>query len=97
MARTHANPPLDRDALHRYLWDRSDRKHHIVVHQQVLAGLLDVSRGTIVRIFKEMVDAGRIRKLESQEGNIGLYTVTDPDDWGTDRPRTGSARRVMWG
>jgi Fe2+ or Zn2+ uptake regulation protein len=89
------NPRLDREALHRYLWDRSSHSHRIKIHQGRLAEALNVTRGTVVRVLKEMGEAGRIRKVESLPDNIGIYKIADPDDFAAP-DQTPKPRRIQW-
>lgn len=90
------NAGLDRDALHKYLWDRSTHHtHRIPVHQGDLADALQVTRGTVVRVLNEMVEQGRIRKVDSKEKNVRVFQIIDPEVWaGTKAPEP---RRLMWG
>lgn len=91
---------VDRDALHRYLYERSNSRSQIKVHQTMLAEQLDVTRGTIYRVLKEMVEAGRMRKIESLERNVKVYQITNPDDWA--KAQAGyevvqQPKKIMWG
>ena len=90
------NPPLDRDALHSYLWNKAHPvSHRVPVHQGELADALQVTRGTVVRVLKEMIEQGRLRKVDSKERNVQVYEVTDPDVWsGKKKPEP---RRIQWG
>jgi predicted transcriptional regulator len=91
----NALAPLDRDALHRYLWDRSNPNGRIPVHQGELAEALGVTRGTVVRTLNEMVEEGRCRKVSSKLRNIRVFHVIEPEVWnGTKAPEP---RRVRWG
>lgn len=90
------NPPLDRDALHKYLWERADSRGRIAVHQGELADKLGVTRGTITRVFKEMAEAGRLKRAEALERNVGVYVVTDPATWNSDQPQP-KLRSLKWG
>lgn len=90
------NPPLDRDALHKYLWGKANpQSHRIPIHQGDLAESLSVTRGTIVRVVNEMVDQGRLRKVDSKQDNVRVYQITDPDVWsGSKAPEP---RKIRWG
>lgn len=89
------NPPLDRDALHRYMWDRCNAHHRIPVHQGELADALGVTRGTIVRVLNELVEQGRMRKVDSKLKNVRVFHVVDPEVWsGAKAPEP---KRIMWG
>lgn len=89
------NPPLDRDALHRYLWERAHpNSHRIPVHQGQLADALGVTRGTIVRVLNELVEQGRMRKVDSKDKNVRVLQIIDPDVWnGSKAPEP---RKILW-
>lgn len=70
---------VDRELLHRYLWDHSDRQGMIRVHQGGLADKLEVNKFTMSRIFAELIEAGRLKRLAVHQGNFRTYAVTDPD------------------
>lgn len=89
-------PPLDRDALHVYLWERSSPvTHRITIHQGDLAEGLNVTRGTIVRVINEMADQGRLKKVEAKKDNVRVYQITDPAVWSGDKPV--EPRKIRWG
>lgn len=91
---------IDRDALHRFLYDRSNSRSQIKIHQTTLAEQLDVTRGTMYRVLKEMIEAGRLRKVESLERNIGVYQITNPDEWQAAQKGydvTPLPKKIMWG
>lgn len=73
--------PLDRDALHRYLWKKAGRGGMIEIHQSELAEQLSVTRGTAYRTLKKMVEEGRMRKARALEANVGIYAVIAPEVW----------------
>ena len=90
------NPPLDRDALHAYLWSKSHQvTHRVPVHQGELAEALQVTRGTIVRVLKEMKEQGRIQAIDSKEKNIRIYRVIDPAVWSGDKKP--EPKKIQWG
>lgn len=88
---------VDRDALHLYLYERSNSRSHIPIHQTELAEKLDITRGTMYRVIKEMVDAGRMRKVESLERNVKVYQIVDPAVWKAGEPHLKVTKRVVWG
>lgn len=90
---------VDRDALHQFLYDRSNSKSHIRINQTELATQLDVTRGTMYRVLKEMLDSGRLRKVEALERNIGVYQIVNPEVWAPAgaAPPPQAPKRVMWG
>ena len=70
---------IDRDLLHVYLWDKRGRKN-ILGPDHSGAGLarqFGWSRHTPVRIFGELVEAGKLTK--TKQG----YQVNDPADFYT--------------
>lgn len=96
MAASKANPALDRDALHRYLWERANPAGKIVIHQGELAEKLDVTRGTVVRVCREMVEAGRMKKVDSLERNVKMYQITNPKTWAEGNAAQKAPRRIAW-
>lgn len=87
------NPRVDRDALHRFLWERANRYHRIKIHQQRLAEALDLTRGTVTRIIGEMSREGRLKKVEALPDNIGVYLIADPDTWKPKGEKVEPARK----
>lgn len=75
------NTPIDRDALHEYLWRHTDRLGKVKVVQRILARDLDVTHYTISRIFREMREEGRVRKIGSDKLNVSTYLIVDPEVW----------------
>lgn len=97
-----SNPPVDREALHRYLWERANRHHRIRIRQTDLGDALNVTRETVNRVLKEMERGGRVKKVSALPGNVGVYRIFDPDDFttpdGQPQPKVEPApRRIMWG
>lgn len=90
------NDKIDRDALHKYLFDRCDVHGKVRVVQKLLANELDVTHYTIGRIFKEFVQEGRMRKIGKEQHNVSTYVVYDPAAWRAGQP--GPPRRqIVWG
>lgn len=69
---------IDRHALHVYLWNQRDRRGQICIPQHELAEELGISIYTMSRIFKEMKDAGRVKKISGAKHNVGRYVVNNP-------------------
>lgn len=89
---------VDRDALHQFLYERSNSRSQIRINQTELATQLDVTRGTMYRVLKEMLEAGRLRKVEALERNVGVYQIVDPAVWTSPHPAApAEPKRVMWG
>jgi hypothetical protein len=88
------DPGLSQPALHRYLWEHSNRHREVKVNQHEMGELLGVTRFTILRHLREMCHQGRIQKLTNRtsEGNVGTYKVFDPDDPKFDNSRDNPKR-----
>lgn len=71
---------LDRDELHRRLWQESSghRQHLIEIHQVSLARTLRVNNSTLSAAIRDLKEAGKLRKIRSLRGNIGVYVVREP-------------------
>lgn len=85
------DPGLSQPALHRYLWEHSNRFHEVQVNQQEMGALLGVTRFTIMRHLREMCHQGRITKVRLQD-HVGTYRITDPDDPKFDNSRDNPKR-----
>lgn len=76
---------IDREALHRLLWLRTDRRKTIKFKQSVLALEVGVSYAYFSRIVGEMVDQGRLELISIGFQHINTYRVTDPEVWTAQR------------
>jgi DNA-binding MarR family transcriptional regulator len=76
---------VDRAALHRVLWRRTDRRRTLKIHQGMFGEELGISPWHLSRLLKELEDAGRVRKLTTDRHYVGTYVVYDPADF-TDEP-----------
>ncbi len=75
---------VDRDGLHRYLYRKAGEVspfHRMPIKQIALAEDLGLDSGHMHRIIKEMVEAGRLKKVESGVSGVGVYSITNPDEW----------------
>lgn len=74
---------LDRDELHRLLWERASgrRRPKIEIHQGEYARELKVNNSTMSAALKDLVDAGKIRKLQARKMNVATYIVRDPAEF----------------
>lgn len=72
---------LDRDELHRWLWAHAqdNRMHLVEVYQTHVARVFRVNNSTLSAAIRDLKEAGKIRKIRSKQGNIGVYTVRDPN------------------
>jgi hypothetical protein len=55
---------------------------------------LGVNREHMSRIMREMVTAGRLRKVKAVVTGVWTYEITDPDEWAEGK-RT-KARQPVW-
>lgn len=69
---------VDRHALHCTLFARASSRHVLRIHQQHLADELGVTKFTMSRLIRELVEAGRIRKLGAGAKNVSTYVIADP-------------------
>lgn len=72
---------LDRDALHRLLWERrtGHRTQLVEIHQGEYARELRVNNSTMSTAISELCTAGKLRKLRAKRNNVGVYVVRDPE------------------
>lgn len=80
---------IDREALHRYIWDHANRAGQIRMNQTALAAQLGVNKFTMSRIVGELTAAGRLKKLTIHHGNFRTYAVADPDEFDTKEAKSG--------
>lgn len=69
---------IDRDALHRVMWRRTDRRGALKFVQNQLALELGISPYHFCRIIAEMCEEGRLRQIAVGKHNVRTYQVTDP-------------------
>lgn len=69
---------IDIDALHAYLYRKSDRLHRIRIVQRQLAEELGITYFAVNRILAKMVQQDRIKKMSSDVKNVWTYVVEDP-------------------
>lgn len=69
---------VDRIALHRDLWEKSDRLHRIEIYQKELASKMEVTQATMSLVVKDLTEEGRIKKISARQRNVGVYLVRDP-------------------
>lgn len=86
-------PALDEDALHKYLYERSDRFHRYRLHQQQLSIDLMIDKESLAHTLRRMEDDGRLRLIKRDVKNMRIYYVTNPE--GEDEPADVN-RSVMW-
>lgn len=72
---------VDLIAIHRYLWKRVHPVTRLVkIHQAKLASELGLSKYTMNRKLKQMVDEKRISRVSSSQ-HVPYFKVIDPDVW----------------
>lgn len=91
-----ANPGLDRDALHSFLWDRTDSKDVIRIVQRELAEQLGVTIYTMSRVVKEFCQEGRLKKVQTSNHNIQSYVVCEPGAWKNGEVAR-NRKKLLWG
>jgi len=72
---------LDRDLLHKYLWDNSDRLGRIKINVTDLSADLGISRFGLQTVFREFLAGGRMKEFSRAAHGIKIYTITDPNVW----------------
>lgn len=76
-----AHPAIDVDAVHALLYWRS-ANGVLRVKQTDLAADLGVTRFTVNRLLRRMVDERRLTPLDGRAGSASpVYEVTDPAAW----------------
>jgi hypothetical protein len=75
------NTKFDRDALHAYLYRKSDRLHRIVLNQKKMAEQLEVSYYNFTVIIRGMAEEGRLRQIGGSKFGSKTYLVEDPTSW----------------
>ncbi len=80
---------LDREGLHRYLWDHTNRAGQIRLNQIALSEQLGISKFTMSRIMAEFLKDGWVRKLATHHGNFRTYAVVDPDQIANQEAKSG--------
>lgn len=63
-----------REGLHQFLWERTYGDNLVQINQQDLAADLAVTKHTMNRVIKAMVEEGRLEPHGEQ-----TYRVIDPD------------------
>lgn len=72
---------IDRDALHRVLWRRTDRFGRIQFVHQEMAESLRISTYHFSRIMKEGELLGRWTTVNVGKNSRKTYEVVDPAEW----------------
>jgi DNA-binding transcriptional regulator YhcF (GntR family) len=86
--RGNISDKVDRHLLHEYMWKHSDRNGCFQMTQTALANGLGVNLQTMSTIFRELVSAGRIRKVGAR------FHVADPEKWRWENPTPAVPQRL---
>lgn len=91
-----ANPGLDREALHLFLFERTDDKDIIRIVQKELADDLGVTPFTMNRVIKEFCQEGRLKTVTTSNHNIQSYVVCEPAAWHNGEVAR-NRKKLLWG
>lgn len=58
---------------------QASRRRLVEIHQTTLACTLRVNNSTVSAAIRDLREAGKIRKISSRRGNIGVYLVREPE------------------
>ena len=72
---------MSHNELHTLLWEASDRRNRVELHQRDFAARHNMHHTTLSHLVRHLKEEGRIKKISSKQGNIGTYVVRDPADW----------------
>lgn len=79
--------PIDREALHKIIWEASDRRNHkIKIVQKDFAVFYGIAVTHMSRLIKEFEKEGRLKKVGARYRNVGVYVVRDPDTFNLEQP-----------
>lgn len=73
--------PIDVDAVHAYLFSKTDRLGRVKIRQKELGEHLGHAKFTISRLVARLEDEGRIRKISSGKKAVGMFIVEEPEVW----------------
>lgn len=68
----------DRDALHRLLWERADRRHVYSGNLKALSLETGMSYFHLTRMMKTFMEEGRLRLLSRGAHRLQNFLVTEP-------------------
>jgi hypothetical protein len=90
------NEKIDRDALHRLLFERVNHRGQVEVRGLEFGQEIGVRTDHVRRILGDMAAAGRIKQVRrSYRGTV--WSVRDPEEWRKERGPQGRRRRPVWG
>jgi hypothetical protein len=69
----------DRDALHRLMYERADRRHVFSTNLHMLSAETGISYFYLTRMMKTFVAEGRLRLLSRGAHRLQNFLVTEPE------------------
>lgn len=75
--------PLDRDALHRFLYEKAGRNGKLTVHLDEISEEFGMSRFHLSRVIQEFVKSGQMKLLDAGHRNVKSYVVRPPAEEGS--------------
>lgn len=69
---------IDRAALQKQLYERSDRLGRLKIHQRDLAKELGVTYFAVCRVLSKMEAEGRVKVLKAGIDNVKTYVIREP-------------------
>lgn len=72
---------INRHEIHEYLWENRDRFDQVRIHQKQFADYIGCTSATMCHIIADLTDQGRITKVAAEEKNVGIYRISDPENW----------------
>jgi hypothetical protein len=80
---SNPNPPnkINRDALHRYLYRRSDHFGRYKVNLRSLSEETGCAYNNLSTILTAMAAEGRLRRIAGRDYQAKTYRVEDPTAW----------------
>lgn len=73
--------PLTDSAVHRAVWANASRNGLVRLNQKELASQFGVTKFTMSRKIRSLLEAGRLRQVSNKKNNTGKFVVADPDDF----------------
>lgn len=72
---------IDREALHRYLYRRTDAFGRLKLNVTKLSSDLELSYCNMTVVIAEMTEAGRMRHIGGHRYGTKTYIIADPVTW----------------
>lgn len=77
---------VDRNELHRLLWERRDRRGTYTFRGMDLAEEVGVTMYSFSRIMQEFIREGRIKLFKAAKANIKTYIIRNPEGFNGTSP-----------